>query len=259
MILRVDDKDVSGKDFDAAVALMRGKEGTNVKLTIVKAGTSNAVDVNIKRAHIIMKSVKGEMLDNNVGYIRIAAFQANTGDEFKKALSDLRSKNMKGLVLDLRNNGGGLLDQSIAVADEMVGEGLIVYTIDNQGRKEVAPADENKLGVPLAVLVNGGTASASEIVSGAVKDSKTGVLVGTRTFGKGLVQTIVPIPMDNSALKVTTARYYTPSGVCIQGKGIDPNYVIDIPESVRNKPEITRQDDVQLNKAIEVVRQQMGH
>ncbi|HBM75670.1 MAG TPA: S41 family peptidase, partial [Clostridiaceae bacterium] len=186
------------------------------------------------------------------------AFQANTAESFKKALGDLKAKGMKGLVLDLRDNGGGLLDQCTEVADELIGEGTIVYTIDNKGEKEVIKSDKNKLNMPLTILVNGNTASASEIVSGAVKDTKSGTLVGTRTFGKGLVQTILKLGEDKkSAVKVTIARYYTPSGVCIQGKGIEPNIVVDLPDEAKQKPELTRQEDVQLNKAVEIVRDQI--
>ncbi len=258
IIIKINGKDVSGNNLDEAVSLMRGKPGTSVKLTVVKAGASSPTDVSIPRANIVLKSVKGEMLDDKIGYIRITAFQANTAESFKKALGDLKAKGMKGLVLDLRDNGGGLLDQCTEVADELIGEGTIVYTIDNKGEKEVIKSDKNKLNMPLTILVNGNTASASEIVSGAVKDTKSGTLVGTRTFGKGLVQTILKLGEDKkSAVKVTIARYYTPSGVCIQGKGIEPNIVVDLPDEAKQKPELTRQEDVQLNKAVEIVRDQI--
>lgn len=254
-IIKVDNEDVSGQDLDQAVSLMRGKAGTPVNLTIIKNGTTDPVVIKLTRANIVIKSVKGEMLSGNIGYIRISAFQAATAESFRTTLSGLKGKGMKGLVIDLRDNGGGLLDQCAEVADELIGEGTIVYTIDNQGKKEIIPSDKNKLDVPLAILVNGGTASASEIVSGAVKDTKSGTLIGTRTFGKGLVQTIEPVG-DGSAVKVTIARYYTPSGVCIQGKGIEPNIVVDLPDALKQKPELTRQEDIQLSKAIEVIKQQ---
>ena len=258
IIIKINGKDVSGNNLDEAVSLMKGKPGTSVRLTVVKSGASSPTDVSITRANIVLKSVKGEMLDDKIGYIRITAFQANTAGSFKKALGDLKAKGMKGLVLDLRDNGGGLLDQCTEVADELIGEGTIVYTIDNKGEKEVIKSDKNKLNMPLTILVNGNTASASEIVSGAVKDTKSGTLVGTRTFGKGLVQTILKLGEDKkSAVKVTIARYYTPSGVCIQGKGIEPNIVVDLPDEAKQKPELTRQEDVQLNKAVEIVRDQI--
>lgn len=256
IIVKIDNKEVAGKDLDAAVALMRGTPGTSVTLTILREGSSAFQDIKITRANIVLKSVKGEMLDSSTGYIKITAFQANTAQSFSDTLKSLQKNGMKGLILDLRDNGGGLLDQCIQVANQLVSKGIIVYTIDNKGQKEVAYADGSSIDIPIVVLVNGGTASASEIVSGAVKDSKSGTLVGTRTFGKGLVQTIDPIG-DGSAVKVTIARYYTPSGVCIQGKGIEPNIVIDLPDSVKQKTEMTRQEDVQLSKAIEVIKQQI--
>lgn len=258
IIIKVDDKEVSGDKLDEAVALMKGKAGTSVKLTVLKANTLTPLDVNIVRANIVLKSVKGEMLDDSIGYIRITAFQANTADSFKEALNDLKKKGMKGLVLDLRDNGGGLLDQCAQVADELIGEGIIVYTINNKGEKEIIQSDKNKLNMPLSILVNGGTASASEIVSGAVKDTNSGILVGTRTFGKGLVQSIYKLGKDKkSAVKITIARYYTPSGVCIQGKGIEPNIIVDLPDALKQKSELTRQEDVQLAKAVDAVKQQI--
>lgn len=256
VIVGVDGKDISGKSLDEVVKLLKGKAGTKVTLTVIKANTSSPVDIAITRAKVVLKTVKSEMLENKIGYIRITTFDENTAENFKKALIGLESNGMKGLVLDLRDNPGGLLDQAVKVADELMGQGTIVYTIDNKGKKEVETSDKNKINVPLTVLVNGGSASASEIVSGAVKDTKSGILIGTKTFGKGLVQTIIPLS-DKSAVKVTIARYYTPSGVCIQGKGIEPNIVIDLPDNLKQKPELTRQEDVQLGKAIEVIKDQI--
>lgn len=255
-IVGVNGKSISGKSLDDVVALMKGKAGTKVTLTIVRANTSATADITITRAKIVLKTVKSEMLENHTGYIKITTFDENSAANFKKALTGLESQGMKGLVLDLRDDPGGLLDQAVKIADELMGKGTIVYTIDNKGKKEVETSDANKINVPLAILVNGGTASASEIVSGAVKDSKSGTLIGTKTFGKGLVQTIVQLS-DKSAVKVTIARYYTPSGVCIQGKGIEPNIVIDLPDNLKQKTELTRSEDVQLNKAVEVIKAQI--
>jgi len=258
IIVGVDDKPTMGKKLDEVVTMMKGKPGTDVKLNIVKYGTSSTVDITITRQKIVINPVKSQVMENNIGYIRISTFnQQNVASSFHTALSDLKSKGIKGLILDLRDNGGGLLNECTKVADELLGQGIIVYTIDNQGKKEVVNSDANKLGLPMTVLVNGGTASASEIVSGAIKDTKSGSLIGTRTFGKGLVQTIIPLTWDKSAVKVTIARYYTPSGVCIQGKGIDPDLVVDLPEDLKRKAELTRQEDIQLGKAIEVIKQQI--
>lgn len=258
IIIGVDDTMIVKKKLDEVVSMMKGKPGTKVKLTILKAGTSMPVDVSITREKIVLNPVKSEIFKDNVAYIRITTFhQQNVASSFHKALEDAKAKGYKGLILDLRDNGGGLLTECVKVADEILGEGTIVYTIDNKGKKEVQTSDKNQINVPLVVLVNGGTASASEIVSGAIKDTKSGTLIGTKTFGKGLVQSIVPLTMDKSALKVTIAKYYTPGGVSIQGKGIEPDINVDLPEELKRKANLTRSEDTQLNKAIEVLKQQM--
>jgi len=259
IIIGVDDQMITNKKLDEVVAMMKGKPGTQVKLTILKAGTTTPVDITITREKIVLNPVKSQMLSDNIGYIKITTFhQQNVASSFHDALEGLKRKGYKGLILDLRDNGGGLLTECVKVADEILGEGPIVYTIDNKGRKEVETSDKNQIDVPLVVLVNGGTASASEIVSGAVKDTKAGTLVGTKTFGKGLVQSVVPLTFDNSAVKVTIARYYTPSGVSIQGTGIEPDIVVDLPDELKRKAELTRSEDIQLNKAIEVLKQQIN-
>ncbi|KPU43413.1 carboxy-terminal processing protease CtpB precursor [Oxobacter pfennigii] len=257
VIIGVNDTPTTGKKLNDVVSMMKGKAGTEVKLTVIKNGESSPVEVKIVRENIVLNPVKSEMMGDNIGYIRISTFnQENVADSFNQALQSLKIKKMKGLVLDLRDNGGGLLSECKKVADMLLGEGTIVYTIDNQNRKEVLTSDPNKVDVPIVVLVNGGTASASEIVSGAIKDTKSGTLVGTKTFGKGLVQTIIPLTWDKSAVKVTIARYYTPSGISIQGKGIEPDVVVELPEELQRKSELTRQEDVQLIKALEIVEEQ---
>ena len=258
IIIGVDRKGISGKKLNEVVDLLKGKPGTKVVITLAKKGETAPVDVTIIRENVVLNPIKSEMLKDNIGYIRITTFnQENVASLFHKALQDLKSKGYKGLILDLRDNGGGLLDQCTKIADELLGEGIIVYTIDNQGKKEVINSDKNKIDVPLVVLVNGGTASASEIVSGAVKDTNAGTLIGTKTFGKGIVQTIIPLPQDKSAIKVTIARYYTPSGICIQGIGIEPNIVLDLTDEQKKKTVLTRQEDTQLTKAIEVMKQKI--
>jgi carboxyl-terminal processing protease len=254
IIVKVNGIDVTAKEMDKAVSMMKGKEGTKVKVTILRDG-KKTIDFNLTRAKIVLKTVKGEMLKGNIGYIRISMFDENTADDFKKELTKLKQKNMKGLIIDLRDNPGGLLDQCTQVADELLGKGTIVYTVDNRGEKEVWNSDNDKLGLPLAVLVNEGTASASEIVSGAVRDYKAGTLIGTKTFGKGLVQTIIRMS-DGTGVKVTIARYYTPSGECIQGKGIKPDIVLDLPENDKEKV-LNKEEDIQLQKAIEVINSKM--
>lgn len=254
-IVKVNDQEVTAKDMDKAVSMMKGKEGTKVKVTILR-DEKETKDFNLTRAKITIKTVKGEMLKNKIGLIRMTMFDENTAAEFSKALSKLKGEGMRGLVIDLRDNPGGLLDQCTKVADELLGQGTIVYTIDNKGEKEEWKSDSSKLNVPLVLLVNGGTASASEIVSGAVRDFKAGTLIGTKTFGKGLVQSIVRVG-DGTGVKVTIARYYTPSGECIQKKGITPDIVLDLPEKDKTKPVLKPEEDIQLQKAIQVINSKM--
>lgn len=199
------------------------------------------------------------MLKDKIGYIRITTFDENTADNFKAALDDLKTSGMKGLIIDLRDNPGGLLSTSTQIADMLLGKGTIVYTIDAEGTREDITSDNKKLDVPLALLVNGGSASASEILSGAVRDFDAGTLIGTKTFGKGLVQTILDLK-DGTALKVTSARYYTPSEECIQGIGITPDMVIELNEEQQKKYDNGKLDyyeDPQMLKAIETIKSKL--
>ena len=257
IITKVNGQEVSAKESDKAVSMMKGKAGTKVKITIYREGVGEK-DIEVTREKIVFKTVKSEMLPDNIAYIRITTFDENTSKAFVSALDDMKSKGMKGLILDLRDNPGGLLDECKVVADKLLGKGTIVYTLDKDGKKEVLESDEDKINVPLVVLTNGGTASASEIVSGAVRDHKAGTLIGTTTFGKGLVQTVIPL-IDGTGIKVTTARYYTPSGECIQKKGIKPDIEVPLPDNLKDKPivELNRAEDVQLQKAIEVIKTKM--
>lgn len=257
IITKVNDQEVSAKESDKAVSMMKGKAGTKVKITIYREGAGEK-DIEVVREKIVFKTVKSEMLPDNIAYIRITTFDENTSKAFISALDDMKSKGMKGLILDLRDNPGGLLDECKVVADKLIGKGTIVYTLDKDGKKEVLESDEDKIDVPLVILTNGGTASASEIVSGAVRDHKAGTLIGTTTFGKGLVQTVIPL-IDGTGIKVTTARYYTPSGECIQKKGIKPDIEVPLPDNLKDKPivELNRDEDVQLKKAIEVIKTKM--
>ncbi|WDU83544.1 S41 family peptidase [Caloramator sp. Dgby_cultured_2] len=246
IILKVDGKEISAKELEKAVSMMRGKEGTKVILTIFREG-KGVKDYELTRSIIVLKTVKSQVLKGDIGYIRITSFDENTADEFEKAFEKLQKQNIKGLVLDLRDNPGGLLDTSVAIADMILPQGTIVYTIDTNGKKDVWKSDPQNINMPLVVLVNEGSASASEILSGAIRDFKAGTLIGTKTFGKGLVQNIIDLK-DGTGLKVTIARYYTPSGECIQGKGIMPDIVYDLPKELKDKqlpidedPQIKRQ------------------
>ncbi|HWQ30303.1 MAG TPA: S41 family peptidase [Negativicutes bacterium] len=247
-IVKVDGKDIVGIDLEAAVSMLKGKKGTEVSLTVMRDGEKAALEYKIVREEIVIKTVKSNVMDNNIGYIRISMFDEDTGSEFKKTLDGLKEKNIKGLVLDLRQNPGGYIDQCVQVADELLDEGLIVYTEDKEKKREDYKSKNGKLEAPFVVLIDEGSASASEIVSGAIKDRKAGLLIGTKSFGKGLVQSIEQLK-DGSGMKLTTQKYYTPNGISINKKGIQPD--IDVkPLEVRadQKPEDV--EDVQLERAV---------
>ncbi|HEB87305.1 MAG TPA: S41 family peptidase [Gammaproteobacteria bacterium] len=232
LIIRINGKPVKGMGLDDAVKLMRGKPGSEIKLTIAREGLGKPLNIKIKRAIIRVKSVKQKLLEPGYGYVRISQFQERTGADLHKAISKLKKENggnLKGLILDLRNNPGGLLDAAVSVSDTFLTKGVIVSV---EGRKasnrivrQATPGDYLD-GAPMVVLVNGGTASASEIVSGALQDNKRAVIMGFRTFGKGSVQTVVPLG-NNRAIKLTTARYYTPSKRSIQAEGIEPDIKLE--------------------------------
>lgn len=230
LIIRIDDKPVKGMSLSEAVNLMRGKPGTEIRLTILRSGDGKPFSVAIKRDVIHVASVKSRILEPGYGYVRISNFQARTTEDMIAAIAKLKGEGeLNGLVLDLRNNPGGVLNAAVGVSDAFITGGLIVYT---QGRlpdsklQFSAGPDDVLAGAPMVVLVNRGSASASEIVAGALQDHKRALIMGTKTFGKGSVQTIVPID-DATALKLTTARYYTPLGRSIQAQGIVPDIELE--------------------------------
>lgn len=218
-IIKVDGKPVYSKNSDEAVGMMKGKSGTEVELTLNRNGKE--FNVKVKREEIVSKSIESKILDDEIGYIKITSFSENTYKDFKNALNSLKEKNIKGLVLDVRDNGGGLLDICQKIADELIGEGTIVYTKDNKGNTEYLKSGKGKVDLPIAILTNKGSASASEILTGAILDNKAGISVGTTTFGKGLVQSVRELK-DGTGYKLTTAQYFTPNGDYINGKGIKP-------------------------------------
>lgn len=256
-IIKVNGEEVYGDKLDAAVSVMRGKEGTSVKVTIYRESTNETLDMDITRRTIEDVTVKSEMLDNNIGYLKLTGFEEVSFNQFKKAYDELNSAGQKGMILDLRFNGGGQLTTAQDIADLLVPEGPIVYIEEKGKEKKVSKAsDANKIEVPLVVLVNGYSASASEVLTGAIKDYNVGKVVGTKTFGKGIVQTVLSIG-DGSGVKITSAKYYTPSGVCIHDIGIEPDYVVELPEDLRTKLTLTKEEDTQLQKAIEVISEQI--
>ena len=232
LIIRLDDTPVKGMTLGEAVKIMRGKPGSDIELTIVRDGLDKPLNISITRDIIKVKSVKSRMLEPGFGYLRISQFQSKTAENLVDAIENLKKENggpLEGLVLDLRNNPGGVLNGAVAVSDAFLVKGMIVYTegriADSKLRFNATPDDVID-GAPLIVLVNQGSASASEIVAGALQDHKRAIIVGSQTFGKGSVQTILPLSSE-SALKLTTARYYTPSGRSIQAEGITPDIELD--------------------------------
>lgn len=232
LIIKIDDQPTKGLSLMESVEKMRGKPGTSIRLTIVREGRK-PFEVTLKRAVIKSRSVKSQLLENDYGFLRISQFQVNTGSEVEKALASLKKENkgqpLKGLILDLRNNPGGVLQAAVEVTDHFISSGLIVYTKGRLANAELrfsANAKNASEGVPLVVLINGGSASASEIVAGALQDHKRGIVMGTDSFGKGSVQTVLPLNNDR-ALKLTTALYYTPKGRSIQAQGIVPDILVE--------------------------------
>lgn len=241
LIIRLGDTPVKGMSLTEAVRLMRGKPGSSIMLTVVREGIAKPMKISVTRAIIQMQTVKRRMLEPGYGYVRLTQFQGNTDKSLHHAMNKLVKENngrLKGLVLDLRNNPGGVLPVAVKVADAFIREGLIVYTkgrtTDSELEYSAAP-DDILHGAPIVVLVNGGSASASEIVAGALQDHKRGIIMGTKTFGKGSVQTILPIS-NGAALKLTTARYFTPKGRSIQAAGI-------VPDIITEQAKVTKADD----------------
>lgn len=249
IIMQIGDKSTKDMDTETAVGLMRGPVGSEVVLTIKREG-KEPFPVPITRQEINVPTVEGRMLpnENNVAYIVISQFTENTGDELVQSLEELKEEGMEGLVLDLRDNPGGELNSAIKIADQFLAKGPIVHIDYRIGRDHTFNAEPDKLDLPLVVLVNKGSASASEILAGAVKDAGVGTLVGTKTFGKGVVQTV--FPLDNGAgLKLTTARYLTPEKQDIHKKGISPDVVLD--------QEPDEKTDKQLETAVKLVREKI--
>ena len=229
-IIKIDDQPTQDMSLTEAVQKMRGAKGTKVKLTVIRKGERKPLEFDLTRDTISIQSVKWRTLEPGYGYVRISSFQSGTANDLRKALDQLESDNhpLQGLVLDLRNDPGGLLDQAVEVADEFLDEGLIVYTggrLENQKMRFEAHKNTKPRNYPIVVLVNSGSASASEIVAGALQDHKRAIILGEQTFGKGSVQTVIPLS-DGSALRLTTSLYYTPSGRSIQAKGIEPDILV---------------------------------
>lgn len=256
VILKVDDFVISEPNTETVVAKVRGEQGKPVKLTIQR-NNEEPFEVEIVRDEIKNESVKGEMLDEIVGYIQITTFSdEEVSDKFREKLNELKSLGMQKLILDLRGNPGGYLTECVKIASQFITKGEVVtYTIDKYDDKQVSKSEGgDAIGMPLVVLVDGGSASASEVVTGALKDHKVATIIGTTTFGKGIVQQLLPLPNDLGGLKVTTSKYYCPNGENIHHVGIVPDITVEIPEEILNKP-YDRNIDPQFQKALEVIKE----
>lgn len=243
IITMVDGITYSGNDLSLAAAAIRGEKGTQVVVTYWRAG--EVKELHITRATIIDQTVYSEILDGNIGYIRITQFENKTGTDFETELHELELKGVKGIVVDIRNNGGGIVESGLSTADQLLDAGTITYLENNKGEKSYYNSKAGKTNVPYVLLVNGGTASTSEILAAAVMDNDGGAIVGTQTFGKGVVQTVKELT-DGDAIKITVAQYYSPDGNVIHEKGIEPDYIV---EDIENNG-----IDEQLSKALELLK-----
>lgn len=255
-IIAVDNTSLSGFSIYKAVDIIRGERGTKVRLKISRKGIAKPFEVTIVRDVIRPEVIQAKMLEGGIAYIKLSAFNQTSDAELDKALSEMERRRMRGLILDLRDNPGGLLSEAVAVASRFVKEGPVVVIQERGGARKqynVLPGKHNHKQVPLVVLVNKWSASASEIVAGAVKDSGAGIVVGTETWGKGLVQTITPIPQDGSAVLITTHRYFTPKGIDINHKGIQPDVRVELTEK-----DIETMNDRQLKEALAILNSKLA-
>ena len=241
-------------ELEEVVDMIRGEEGTTAHIKIYREGETDYLDFEIVRQQVQNVTVSYEMLENNIGYILVDQFIMNTPEQFKAALDDLESQGMTSLIIDMRNNPGGLLNAVTEMCDYIIEDGIIVYTEDKYGNviNTWETEDDESLDIPMVVLVNGDSASASEIFTGCMKDYGKATIVGTTTYGKGIVQSLFPLS-DGSAIKLTIAKYFTPNGSDIHEKGIEPDIEVDLPDELKTEIEISHEEDTQLQAAIEVL------
>lgn len=254
MIISADEYDAATMSLDEFVTHVRGEEGTTVNIEIYRPDKEEYLTFEVVRADLEIQSIAYDMLNETVGYIQISQFLDNTDEQFGNALADLKTQGMTKLIVDVRNNGGGLVSSVSAITDMILEDGLIVYMEDKYGNRQEAVANaKESLDLPMVVLINGNSASASEIFAGAMKDHGKGTLVGTQTFGKGIVQDMKQL-RDGSAFKLTTSTYYTPSGACIHGVGIEPDVVLEYEFLGGEEDAYAYEYDNQLQKALEILR-----
>ena len=255
-VLKVDGNDASSMSVSDLVKIVRGEEGTTVHIEVYRESTKENLEFDVERKNVELPSVSSKMLEDNMGYIQITEFQKGTAKQFKKALTKLEKDGMKGLIVDVRSNPGGLLSAVVEILDEILPEGIVLYTEDKYGNRQEYKSDASCVDFPIVVLVDENSASASEIFAGTIKDYKAGTLVGVKTFGKDIVQSIYPLE-DGDALKITTAIYYTPSGNYIHGVGIEPDIEIEYKYSGSLDGDYDMKYDNQAQKAIEVLSEKI--
>lgn len=257
ILYKVAGEEVTGLDLSEVVSRIKGEEGSTVTVVIIREGVSEPMTFDIKRRVIEVPTIEYQMLKGKIGYISISEFDEVTAKQFRSAVTDLEKQGQVGLIVDVRDNPGGRLDTVADILDRMLPEGLIVYTEDKYGtREELKSSDKEKFNKPLTVLINGNSASASEIFAGAIQDYKLGTIVGTTSFGKGIVQSIIPLK-DGTAIKVTVSKYFTPNGRNIHGTGIEPDVAVELDSSLKQQVVIEKDKDNQLQKAIQVINEKV--
>lgn len=255
-IVKVDDIEGTSMELSELVTHIRGEEGSSVHLQIYREGESDYLEFDVKRASIDLPTVEYKLLGDNIGYIHILEFGAPTAEQFESAVADLNGQGMKAMIVDVRDNPGGMVTAVTQILDDILPEGVVVYTQDKYGkRQDFTSSGDTSMDLPIAVLMNGNSASASEIFAGAIRDFKYGTLIGTTTFGKGIVQTVYPLG-DGDAIKLTTAKYYTPNGENIHGTGIDPDIELEYEYKGDKSGDYDEMQDNQVLKAIEVLSAQ---
>lgn len=256
IVVQVGDVEILDQDLATVVDMIRGEEGTEVYIRIYRPSINDYVEFNVTRRVVENVTVTAEILDGNIGYIQVQQFYENTDEEFIAAVKDMESKGVKGIIIDMRDNPGGLLTSVVNMCDYIMDEGPILTTKDKNGTiiSQYDSTDEESVDIPMVVLVNGNSASASEIFAGALKDTGKAEIVGTTTFGKGIVQSILPLS-DGTAIKLTVAKYFTPAGHDIHELGIEPDYVVELPDGMTSAVSLEKEKDTQLDKAIEIIYQ----
>lgn len=256
IVISVDGHLGTDESLDDFVQRIRGEEGTSIEMVYKHDDQEHTIEIT--REEVIVPSVSHRMLDDKIGYIRISSFVNGTQKDFEDALADLQGQGMQGIVFDMRDNGGGMVDSVVAILDDILPAGTVVYTMDKSGKREDYTSDDaKKIDIPVTVLVNENTASAAEIFTGAIRDFNYGTIIGTNTFGKGIVQSTVPLS-DGSAVKITVATYYTPSGECIHEKGIKPDIELEFSYADENPTEYDELKDNQVQKAMEVLGEKLA-